>query len=360
MFIGEAVIFDIFAFVIVVSIIVLIHEFGHFIVAKKMGVKVEKFSLGFGPKIMGRKFGETEYVVSALPLGGYVKMLGEDSDEKLSPEDEKRSFNNLSPFKRFLIVFSGPAFNFIFAIIILSIVFSFGKPVLRSVVGSVIKNDPAASAGLKKGDVITSINGKKIWKWSSLANYLQLYGKKPVTLGITHARKSFFVRVKPKLITGVNMLGQKAKRYVIGIYPSNKTKYVYTNIFNAFWFAVKETWFIIKITAISIGLLIARKIPVSDLGGPVMIAQLSGTAASLGLSPFFYFIAIISVNIGLINLFPIPALDGGHLLFNIVEMIRRKPLSVKFQENASKLGFALLILLLLFITYNDILRITKI
>lgn len=355
----NAAFFDIVAFLIVVSIIVLIHEFGHFIVAKKLGVKVEKFSLGFGPKIFSRKFGETEYVVSALPLGGYVKLLGEDPEEKLPPEDEKRSFSKLTPFKKFLIIFFGPAFNFILAIVILTIIFSFGRPVLKSVVGKVMKGYPAAATGLKKGDVITSINGKKISKWSSLSKYMQIYGKKRVAIGIKEGKKSYFVNIKPKLVPGLNLYGQKIKRYIIGIYPSNKTVYKSSGILNSFYSAVKEVWFIIKITFISIVLLITHKIPATDMGGPIMIAQFSGRAASLGISSFFYFIAFISVNIGLINLFPIPVLDGGHLLFSLVEMIRRKPLSPKFQENAAKIGFAFLIMLLLFVSYNDIIRIIK-
>ena len=161
-FFSSGILIDILAFVIVVSIIVVFHEFGHFIVAKMLGVKVENFSLGFGPKLISKKIGETEYAVSALPLGGYVKLLGEDPEEELSPEDEKRSFSKLSPFKKFLIVFFGPVFNFVLALVILTIIFSAGKPILKSVVGKVMKGYPAAAAGLKKGDIITSVNDKKI------------------------------------------------------------------------------------------------------------------------------------------------------------------------------------------------------
>ena len=378
---SNGVIADILAFIIVVSIIVVFHEFGHFIVAKILGVKVENFSLGFGPKLISKKIGETEYAISALPLGGYVKLMGEDPEEELSPEDEKRSFSKLSPFKKFLIIFFGPMFNFILALVILTIIFSAGKPVLKSVVGKVIKGDPAVMAGLKKGDVITSVNGKKLWKWTSLSSYIQKYGKHTIVLGVKRPintinnkitnnkavkespatnkinySKTFFIHVKPKLISGLNIFKQKIKRYIIGIYPSNVTVNQSRNIFSAFYAGLKEVWFIIYITILSVYMLIAGKIPATDLGGPIMIAQLSGRAASMGLSQFFYFIAVISVNIGLVNLFPIPALDGGHILFSFVEMIRRRPLSPKFQENAAKIGFALLIMLLLFVSYNDIMR----
>ncbi len=356
----NGIFYDVVAFLIVISIIVLIHEFGHFIVAKKLGVKVEKFSLGFGPKIFGKKAGETEYVVSALPLGGYVKLLGEDPSEELPPEDQKRSYSNLPPYKKFLIIFCGPFFNFILALIIFTIIFMAGRPVLKSVIGGVIKGHPAAKAGLKKGDVITGINGTKIKSWQSLSKYIQKYGKTTITLAIKEGKKSYFVKLKPVVATGLNVFGQKTKRYIIGIYPSqNAVYYKYSNIFNSFYSSLKEIWFIIYITMISLFYLIAGKLPASDLGGPIMIAQLSGRAASMGVSDFFYFIAFISVNIGLINLFPIPALDGGHLLFSIIEMIKRKPLSVKFQETAAKVGFALLILLLLFVSYNDIIRTIK-
>ena len=376
-FFSSGVLVDILAFIIVVSIIVVFHEFGHFIVAKMLGVKVENFSLGFGPKLISKKIGETEYAVSALPLGGYVKLLGEDPEEELPPEDEKRSFSKLSPFKKFLIVFFGPVFNFVLALVILTIIFSAGKPVLKSVVGKVMKGYPAAAAGLKKGDIITSVNGKKIWKWSSLAEYIQKYGKHTIALGVkrpintaannkivkklpvtgkTVYSKTFLIHVKPRLISGLNIFKQKITRYIIGIYPSNVTVNQGSNIFSAFYSGLKEVWFIIYITIFSVYMLIAGKIPATDLGGPIMIAQLSGKAASMGLSQFFYFIAVISVNIGLVNLFPIPALDGGHILFSFIEMIRRRPLSPKFQENAAKIGFAFLIMLLLFVSYNDIMR----
>ncbi|MHB1678984.1 MAG: RIP metalloprotease RseP [bacterium] len=375
---SNGVVVDILAFIMVVSIIVVFHEFGHFIVAKILGVKVENFSLGFGPKLISKKIGETEYAISALPLGGYVKLMGEDPEEKLSPEDEKRSFSKLSPFKKFLIIFFGPMFNFILALVILTIIFSAGKPVLKSVVGKVIKGDPAAVSGLKKGDIITSVNGKKLWKWTSVSRYIQKYGKHTIALGVkrpvntinnnnktvkesqaankTNYSKTFFIHIKPKLISGFNIFKQKIKRYIIGIYPSNVSVNQSRNIFAAFYSGLKEVWFIIYITIFSVYMLIAGKIPSTDLGGPIMIAQLSGRAASMGLSQFFYFIAVISVNIGLVNLFPIPALDGGHILFSFIEMIRRKPLSPKFQENAAKIGFALLIMLLLFVSYNDIMR----
>ncbi|MCL4542289.1 MAG: RIP metalloprotease RseP [Deltaproteobacteria bacterium] len=356
----NGIFYDVVAFLVVVSIIVLIHEFGHFIVAKKLGVKVEKFSLGFGPKIFGKKMGETEYVVSALPLGGYVKLLGEDPSEELPPGDEKRSYSKLPPYKKFLIIFFGPFFNFVLAVIIFTIIFMSGRPVLKPVIGSVIKGHPAAKAGLKKGDIITAINGIKVKSWGSLSEYIQKYGKNTITLGIREGKRDYFIKLKPAPAPGLNIYGQKMKRYIIGIYPlQSAVYYKYSGIFSSFYSSLKEIWFVIYITVVSLFYLIIGKLPASDLGGPIMIAQLSGRAASLGISDFFYFIAFISVNIGLINLFPIPALDGGHLLFSVIEMIKRKPLSVKFQETAAKVGFALLILLLLFVSYNDVIRTIK-
>ncbi len=352
--------YDVLAFLIVISIIVLIHEFGHFIVAKKMGVKVEKFSLGFGPKIFGKKIGETEYVVSALPLGGYVKLLGEDPSEELPEEDKKRSYSNLPPYKKFLIIFFGPFFNFVLAAIIFTIIFMAGRPVLKPVIGGVMKNHPAAIAGLKKGDIIAKINGIKVNSWSGLAHYIEKFGKHSLKLTIKENNKYKTLRIKPELISGINVYGQKIKRYIVGITPSsNAVFYKYGSLWNSFYSAVKEIWFIIYITVVSLFYLIIGKLPASDLGGPIMIAQLSGRAASLGISDFFYFVAFISVNIGLVNLFPIPALDGGHLLFSVIEMVKRSPLSVKFQETAAKIGFALLIMLLLFVSYNDIIRALK-
>jgi regulator of sigma E protease len=356
----NGIIYDIAAFLVVISIIVLIHEFGHFIVAKKMGVKVEKFSLGFGPKVFGKNMGETEYVFSALPLGGYVKLLGEDPSEELPPEDQKRSYSNLSPYKKFLIIFAGPFFNFILAAAIFTVIFMAGRPVLKPVIGGLMKGRPAIRAGLKKGDIITSVNGIKVKSWAGLSKYIEKFGRHTITLGVKENNEYHEVKLKPELTRGLNIYQQKIKRYIIGITPSNKAVfYKYGGLWGSFYSAVKEIWFVIYITVVSLFYLIAGKLPASDLGGPIMIAQLSGRAASLGVSGFFYFIAFISVNIGFVNLLPIPALDGGHLLFSVIEMVKRSPLSIKFQETAAKVGFALLILLLLFVSYNDIIRVIK-
>ncbi len=356
----NGIFYDIIAFLIVISIIVLIHEFGHFIVAKKMGVKVEKFSLGFGPKVYGKKIGETEYIISALPLGGYVKLLGEDPSEELPPEDEKRSYGKLPPYKKFLIIFFGPAFNFIIAAVIFTVIFMTGRPVLKPVIGGLMKGLPAMKAGLKKGDVVTSVNGIKVNSWAGLSRYIEKLGRHTLTLVVKENNGYRTVKLKPEPTEGLNILRQKTKRYVIGITPSNKAIfYKYGSLWNSFISSLKEIWFIIYITIVSLFYLIAGKLPASDLGGPIMIAQLSGRAAGLGVSDFFYFVAFISVNIGLVNLFPIPALDGGHLLFSVIEMLKRSPLSVKFQETAAKIGFAILILLMLFVSYNDIIRAIK-
>lgn len=356
----NGIIYDIVAFLIVISIIVLIHEFGHFITAKKMGVKVEKFSLGFGPKVLGKKMGETEYILSMLPLGGYVKLLGEDPSEELPPEDKNRSYSNLPPHKKFLIIFAGPFFNFILAAVIFTAINMTGKPVLMPVVGGLMKGRPAVKAGLKKGDIITSINGIKVGSWAGLSGYIEKFGKRAITLGIKENNIIRKIKIKPESSTGMNIFGKKIKRYIIGITPSNKAIfYKYEGPWESFYSSLKEIWFIIYITVVSLFYLISGQLPPSDLGGPIMIAQLSGRAASLGISDFFYFIAFISINIGFINLLPVPALDGGHLLFSIIEMLKRGPLSVRFQETAAKVGFALLILLLLFVSYNDIIRAIK-
>ena len=347
------------AAIVLLGVLIFVHELGHFIVAKLSGVCVLKFSLGFGPKIVGKKIGETEYLLSAIPLGGYVKMIGEvpDEEDEVPDADLPGSFANKSIAKRAGIVIAGPVSNIVFAIIVLSLVYMGGVPVLTTKVGDAIEDGPAYEAGIRKDDLIVSINDKEISRWEELTKIIQQGKGEEMIMGLKRGDEDIQVNLRPKLISDKNMFGEDIETYKIGITASSdfiKEKY---NPFIAVGKGFYQTWWLIKLTGITIVKLIDRTVPAETLGGPILIVQMAGQQAHEGLSNFLYFMAIISVNLGIINLLPIPILDGGQLVFFLLEAIRRKPLSVKNREVAQQIGLGIIILLMVFVFYNDLNRI---
>jgi regulator of sigma E protease len=329
---------------------------GHFIFAKLFGVGVEKFSLGFGPKLVGWKKGETEYLISAFPLGGYVKMVGEGDDAELSEEEKSRSFAEKPPLKRIAIVAAGPLFNLVFATMVYVIVFMVGVPVPTARIGEVVKDKPAARAGLKFNDVITAVNGKQVKKWEDFAAVV-LDGKgEPVDLQVRRGAAILSFRVVPETQTVKNLFGETVTSPLIGVKSSNETFIERLGPFDAVINGGKQTWFYIKLTVLSLVKIFERVVSFDTLGGPIMIAVLSGQQAAAGAVSFFAFMALLSVNLGVLNLLPIPILDGGHLIFYMYELIFRKPLRIKTREVAQQIGMVLLICLMVFATYNDLNR----
>ena len=343
--------------IIVLGILVFVHELGHFVFAKKLGVGVLTFSLGFGPRLVGRKWGETEYQISVFPLGGFVKLVGENPGEEIKEEDRGRSFSAQPVWKRFLIVSAGPFFNFLLAIVFFSTINIFGVPYFPSKIGDISPESPAAQAGLKKGDLIASIDGEAVSKWDDLSRIIRSSQGKELQLKIKRDSETLDLKVTPKSSTQKNLFGEEVQIFVIGITPTDELLVQKVGPFEAIWKGLSQTWFGIKLTVVSIIKVIERVIPAKTIGGPIMIAQLAGEQAKRGIISLILFTAILSINLGVINLFPIPVLDGGHFVFLALEAILRKPISIKKMEIAQQVGLILIILLMLFAFYNDLLRV---
>jgi len=351
----------IISFVIVLGILIFVHEFGHFICAKLFRVKVLKFSLGFGPTVVGKQMGETEYVISAFPLGGYVKMYGENPNEEVEEELISRSFAYKPVWQRFIIVACGPLFNLFFAAFLFFMIFAVAglpQPLPGTKIGPVAPGSPAEAAGLKQGDIIVSINGQKTDKW---ADVVELVGKsegKPIQLVIKRGDETFETTGTPKLQEDKDIFGEAVgKRYLLGIMRTEEVVYEKVPLSEALKAGVIQTWNIIYLTILAIVKIFQRVVPASELGGPILIAQLAGQQMKAGLVNFINFMAFISINLGILNLLPVPILDGGHLVFFSVEALRGKPLSMKTQEMWQQVGLVLLISLMFFVFYNDLVRI---
>ena len=345
--------------IIVLGILVFVHELGHFLLAKRLGIGVITFSLGFGPRLIGRKWGETQYQVAAVPLGGFVKLIGENPEEEVKEEDRRRSFSHAPIWKRAMIISAGPFFNFFLAIVLFSVINLFGIPHLPSKIGEISSGLPAEKAGLKKGDLVLSIDGEKVTKWDDLSKIIRASKGQEITLQVKREGETLDVKVTPQSSKTKNLFGEEVQIYMIGIQPSDEVIIEKVNPLVAFGMGFAQTWGGIRLTVVSIWKLIERVIPAKTIGGPILIAQLAGEQAKRGLVSFALFMAILSINLGVINLFPIPILDGGHFIFLALEAILRKPISIKKMEIAQQFGLVLIILLMAFAFYNDILRIVS-
>lgn len=438
--------FKMVAFLTGLAALIFVHELGHFLVARKCGVIVEKFSIGFGPKIFGFKPGVTEYQIAAIPLGGYVKMKGEDPGEELT--DTQGSFSAAPVQQRLAIAFAGPLFNFLFAIIIYIVVFMVGLPTQGTSVGKVHDNSPAQEAGLKTGDRIIEIDGREILTWNQLLKTVHNAPGKKMDFVIERDPKTLFtVPITPKAGKVSNMFGEKEQVGLIGIEslerkihsvkedspasragiqvgddileidgveiigisdlktaaydkpgqeltfrvqrngevlelqltPEPKTskniqgedvKYGYLGLRitgdtvieqyslpGAVQRGLEESWRIISLISISIQKLISGSISAKNIGGPILIFQVYGLQAEQGLIDFIMLTALLSINLGLLNLLPIPILDGGHIFFYLIEILKGKPVSERNRERAAQVGLFMLLSLMIFAFYNDIMRV---
>ncbi|MBF8260604.1 MAG: putative Zinc metalloprotease [candidate division NC10 bacterium] len=344
----------IFWAVLVLGVLIFVHELGHFLVAKRAGVSVLKFSLGFGPKIAGFTRGGTEYLLSAIPLGGYVKMLGEDPKEEVA--DLERSFSAKPIGWRSLIILAGPGSNFLLAIAIFWVVFMVGVPTLTTKVGEVMEGFPAREAGLLQGDRIAAIEGRPIEKWEELAKQIHQSPGRPVRLTVEREGKRFDVTVAPKATKQKNLFGEEQEIGLLGIAPAEEFLTERTNPITAFGRAVYKTYDLSVLILITFGKLLQGVVPAKTIGGPLLVAQMAGEQARLGVLNLLFFTALLSINLAILNLLPIPILDGGHLFFALIEAARGKPVSLKKREMAQQVGLVLLVALMIFAFYNDIFR----
>jgi regulator of sigma E protease len=351
----ENVIYSIAAAVIGLGVLIVVHEFGHFLFAKLSGVGVLTFSVGFGPKLWVKKKGETEYALSAFPLGGYVKMVGEDPDDQVQPADVEKSFAHKALFKRVAIVAAGPGFNLALAVILLLLVFVFyGVPVLSNQIGAVEPGSPAEKAGLQKGDRIVALNGRQVTEWEELSKGIKESGGSALTVQIRRESQEKTVTVEPVKKEARNIFGEKRDEWMIGIGSQVSIQKGDPGL--AIVKAVEQTYEYSKLTLVALYKMIVGEVSPRNIGGPILIAQMAGQQAQEGVGSFLAFLAVLSINLGVLNLLPVPVLDGGHLLFFLVEAIIRRPLAARHREMAQQVGLFLLMLLMVYAFYNDIAR----
>ncbi|HTK91074.1 MAG TPA: RIP metalloprotease RseP [Verrucomicrobiae bacterium] len=445
---------SVLAFIVVIGILIVIHELGHFVVARLTGVGVERFSIGFGPVLWRYRGPETEYCLSAIPMGGYVKMMGDDENPLeggAGPSvDPARAFNGKPLMARFLIVFAGPGMNFVLAAVIFALVYMIvGRPTLPAVVGGVVAEGaaakaglapgdriraldgqpveywdeiarlvrdgqgksfdltitgptgaerrltiaptrvmekdvfgderevwdlgiiphvaatigdavagyPAAQAGLRSGDTVLSIEGRPVVTWSDLADTISKRADQPTRLEVRRGSDTLTVTLTPKAVKDRGLDGKETTVGRIGISPQPATTYVRSNPVAAIRDGVEKTAEVTTLTAVGLWKIVVGQLDRSNIGGPIQIAQAAGEQARHGLPSLAFFTAVISVNLALLNLLPVPMLDGGHLLFFVCEAVLGRPLSVRKREVAQQVGFVLLLMLMVFAVYNDLVRI---
>lgn len=367
---GSGVVGYIIPFLFVLTIVVFFHELGHFLVARWAGVKVLTFSVGFGPELFG--FNDrhgTRWRVSAIPLGGYVKFFGDDSEASapdqaalsaMNAADREQSFHHKRVGPRAAIVVAGPVANFLLAIVIFAGLFMFlGKATTEARVDKVMESSPAAVAGFQAGDVVTAIDGSAIESFSDMQRIVSTRAGDTLVFTVKRGEQEIELKGTPELREIKDAFGNTLRMGVLGISRTTEAGEVRVEHFSppvAVWMGVKETWFVVERTMSYLGGIIVGREAADQLGGPIRIAQVSGQVASVGVGALIHLAAVLSVSIGLLNLFPVPLLDGGHLMFYAIEAVRGRPLSERAQEYGFRIGLALVLMLMIFATYNDILH----
>lgn len=343
------------SFVLVLSILVIVHEFGHFIVARRMGVKVEKFSIGFGRELFGITRGGTRYLVSIIPLGGYVKLSGETPEDGI--KGEKWEYLSRPVGERARIIFAGPVLNYLLAFIIFSFIFMIGSPSVTSKVGKLMPGYPAEAAGLKLGDNIIRINDQPVKYWEDVTRHVQEHKEPFIKLVIEREHRLIDVTVKLQSHEFKTIFGAKKIIPIIGIMPAEEITYVKYNIFKSFYMGAVKLVNLTHITYRALWASITGAIPFKEsITGPIGIFYITGQAVKLGIVYLLQLMAVLSASLAIFNLLPIPVLDGGHILFLAIEKMIKRPVSYKLQETITQAGLFLLIFLMAFVFYNDFMR----
>ncbi len=360
---NPGILITLFAFIIVIGVLVFVHEMGHYLVGRWCGVKADSFAIGFGKELAGwtDKRG-TRWKICALPLGGYVQFAGDmdpastPSEDWISmaPEERDQTFQSKSLWKRAAIVFAGPAINFLFAILILGgFAVAYGENVTLPIVETVAEDSTAASLGLQAGDRITSLNGEEVESFNQLAREISIIPDQQVTLEYERDGQI----ISAETVVGVRIEKDRFdNEYRIGFLgvATTQSERRTVSLWEAPAVATRQTVEIVDLIVTTLGQIISGRRSVTELGGPLKIAQISGEQFVQGLNQFIFFVALISINLGFINLLPIPMLDGGHLMFYAIEAVRRKPASPKVQEWAFRSGFAFVVVFMLVVTFNDL------
>ena len=360
------------AVIIVLGGLIFFHELGHFVVARALGMGVSTFSLGFGPKILTRKIGKTEYALSLIPLGGYVALVGESDDgdipEGFTPQE---SFALRPAWQRLLVVAAGPVANILLAwLLCWALAFGWGVPVLQPVVGAVSAGSPAERAGLAPGDRILAIDGKKLDSWEAMSRTINASDGRPLQLEVLRpenpaesgpqaAGHVLDLTLTAERATRKTIFGEEETAWLIGVRAGNSVSAEPQGFWAAAGAGARQTWGMVSLTWQSFVKLAQRVVPLDQVGGPIMIAQMVGEQAHQGLAGLLALTALISVNLGILNLLPVPVLDGGQIVFCLIEMIFRRPVPKKAQEMATRVGLFLLVGLMALATFNDVWRLFK-
>lgn len=341
--------------IIALGILVIVHEFGHFLMAKLTGVKVLTFSVGFGYKLLKFRKGETEYAISIVPLGGYVKMLGESPDDEVNDNEAHRSFTNKSPWVRILIAFVGPFFNVLFALILFYVIaVGTGYSVHTARVGGIVDGMPAAASGIKAGDIIEKIDTSTISNFQDIALAVQKAPQGPVPVTVRRGTERLSFSLVPVEKEQKDIFGSPVRMRVIGVERSDEVTKHRVGPVEAVSVAAGQTYELTKLTFVMLGKLVQGAISPKNIGGPVLIFKVAGERAKKGFGDFLFFMALISVNLAVLNILPIPILDGGHILINLIEIVIRRRIPQRVVDISQRVGLVLLVLLMVFAFYNDI------
>ena len=355
------------AVLVVLGGLIFFHELGHFSIARLLGIGVRTFSLGFGPKLLTVRGGKTDYCLSLVPLGGYVALAGEE-DEAEAPDPKGKEiegvlftpeelYSGRPAWHRLLVVLAGPVANFLLALILYcGLAWAQGQTYLLPEIGDVSANSPAAAAGIQKGDLVLSIDGKSIQNWNQVAEGIEAGNGAPVTIVLQRNGAETTLQLTPEAKTRTNLFGEELPAWLIGIRAAGSTGTLPLGPVAAIGAGFTQTWDMIAFTLESFVKLAQRVVPLDNVGGPILIAQMVGQQAEQGLSAVLLLAALISVNLGILNLLPIPVLDGGHIVFFTLEMIMGRPVSATAREMSARVGLTLLLGLMLLATWNDLVR----
>ena len=366
----------ILAVVCVLGGLIFFHELGHFLVARLFGMGVSTFSLGFGPKILKHKWGKTEYALSLVPLGGYVALVGEsDAADLPAGFSMAESFALRPAWQRLCVIAFGPISNILLAwLLCWGLAWGWGTPILQPVIGGIQADSPAEKAGLAPGDRLEKIDGKVINSWDEMSETIAESGGKPMSVQVFRPRKEtdedgnvresaegeqLTLQISAEKLERKTIFGEQETAWLIGVRSANAVSTQTEGFWQAAVSGLRQTWSMVSLTWQSFVKLAQRVVPLDQVGGPIMIAQLVGEQAHLGMAGLLSLTALISVNLGILNLLPIPVLDGGQIVFCIYEILFKRPLPIRAQEYATRVGLVLLIALMVLATFNDVWRLLK-